>query len=258
MLLSFQIVDELKEDVGDSVSHQMFLQVRSKLVSLIQLALDKKLKNSNGDTLSLPTDPENYLSYCELVEVAANSDTKNWFTFVLQNLNKDENFHTAEGEVPLINIRKLVKKRLSKNHETSVQMEIKALEDIELVMLRIATTNKTKNKEKDRFRLLTAKPTFLAYFPREDYFYANSANPNEEHCEALVASLKCTAYEGIPLNGKHLESLRQLRCHRDEPEEINHDIWADDNEEMPMLNEFSVSAKNSIKVSLLNLFAQNF
>lgn len=116
-----------------------------------------------------------------------------------------------------------------------------------MVMFRITTTNKTKKKENDQARLLKAKPTFLVYFPGEPYFYANSNAPKEDHCEALMMALKCTAFEGIPLHGRHLESLRQLRSHRDEPEIIEHDLWQDDNENMPILNHFSVSAVNSIR-----------
>ena len=78
---------------------------------MISLALEKRLRNSNGELVSLPTDPENYLSFCELVEVSANPHAKCWFTFVLQDLSEEEKFHMAEGDVPLIKMRKLIKNR---------------------------------------------------------------------------------------------------------------------------------------------------
>ena len=213
---------------------------------MISLALEKRLWNSNGELVSLPTDPENYLSFCELVEVSANPHIKCWFTFVLKDLSEEENFHSPDGDVPLIKMRKLIKNNLSKEYVTSVQMEIRALENIEMVMFRIATTKKTKKKENDEARLLKAKPTFLAYFPGEPYFYADSAKPNAERCDALMEVLKCSAYDDIPLNGRHLESLRQLRQNRDEPEEIENDLWEDNDEHMPKLNHFSVKAVKSI------------
>ena len=213
---------------------------------MISLALEKRLWNANGELVSLPTDPENYLSFCELVEVSANPHTKCWFTFVLQDLSEEENFHSPDGDVPLIKMRKLIKNNLSKEYVTSVQMEIRALENIEMVMFRIATTKITKKKENDEARLLKAKPTFLAYFPGEPYFYADSAKPNAERCNALMEVLKCSAYDDIPLNGRHLESLRQLRQNRDEPEEIENDPWEDNDEHMPKLNHFSVKAVKSI------------
>ena len=38
--------------------------------------------------------------------------------------------------------------------------------------------------------------------------------PNQFYLQALVEVLKCSAYEEIPLIGRHVESLRQLRLNR--------------------------------------------
>ena len=46
------------------------------------------------------------------------------------------------------------------------------------------------------------------------------------------------------MNGRHLESLRQLRHNRDEPEMIDHDLWEDENENMPKM-----PLRNPIKTS---------
>ena len=46
------------------------------------------------------------------------------------------------------------------------------------------------------------------------------------------------------MNGRHLESLRQLRHNRDEPELIEHDLWEDENENMPKM-----PLRNPIKTS---------
>ena len=54
---------------------------------------------------------------------------------------------------------------------------------IPTVFLRIATIPKIKNIKKAERNLLTIKPTFLVYFPGEQYFYADSSVPNENHCQ---------------------------------------------------------------------------
>ena len=64
--------------------------------------------------------------------------------------NTLNSLHSENGQLPLFKIRKSLKKALSEEFATSVQMEAKALDDIEMVFLRIATTNRTKNKEKDQ------------------------------------------------------------------------------------------------------------
>ncbi len=65
--------------------------------------------------------------------------------------------------------------------------------------------------------------------------------------------LKCTAYESIPLSGKDLVSLRQLRHNRDEPENIDHELWRDSEKALPSLNLFTVSAVGDLQVCLKNV-----
>ena len=67
--------------------------------------------------------------------------------------------------------------------------------------------------------------------------------------QAFAQVLKCPAYEGIPLSGRHLESLRQLRVNRDQPENIDHELWRDNDNQLPVLNFFTVSAVNDSKVT---------
>ena len=89
-----------------------------------------------------------------------------------------------QGKLPLWKIRKSLKKKLSAEKLVSVQMDIKTNETgTQMVFLRIATTPTLKNIEKAEKNLLIAKPTFLVYFPGEQYFYADSSVPNENHCQ---------------------------------------------------------------------------
>lgn len=68
-----------------------------------------------------------------------------------------------------------------------------------------------------------------------------------------MEALGCTAYDSIPLTGRHLESLRQLRANRDNPEKIgDEELWLDENAPLPILNQFTVSAVNPLRVLLLH------
>ena len=90
------------------------------------------------------------------------------------------------GTLPLFKIRKSLKKALNEDFLASVQMEATALPDIEMVFLRIATTKRSKNGEKDKLRLLKTAPTYLVYFAGENYFYSACSNPDETHCEVII------------------------------------------------------------------------
>ena len=217
---------------------------------MIRKALRKNLRNDKGEIIALPTEPIEYLSFFDLTEVSQHSEHKTWHTFVMQDSHNTLNsLHSENGQLPLFKIRKSLKKALSEEFATSVQMEAKALDDIEMVFLRIATTNRTKNEEKDKAKLLKTVPTYLVYFAGENYFYASKPNPDPTHCEALLKTLRCDAYERIPLSGKHLVSLRQLRFNRDQRENIDHDLWVDPDEKLPILNSFKVEASTDVKDS---------
>ena len=60
--------------------------------------------------------------------------------------------------------------------------------------------------------------------------------------------MKCSAYEEIPLIGHDVESLRQLRANRDQPENIDHELWMDIEQPLPSLELFTVSAVNDMRV----------
>ena len=161
--------------------------------------------------------------------------------------NTLNSLHSEDGDLPLFKIRKSIKKILNEDFVTSVQMEAKALDEIEMVFLRIATTTRSKNEEKDKEKLLKTNPTYLVYFAGENYFYATKSNPDETHVQALLKTLRCDAYERIPLNGKHPESLRQLRFNRDQKENIDTDLWQNPEEKLPILESFTVEATTDLK-----------
>lgn len=221
------------------------------ILRLIELALQKKIRDEKGEIVQFPTNPENYLSFCDLQEVVSHPTCKLWHTFVLQDqMDALERLHGSNG-LPVLKIRKSLKKKLARDKQlASVQMEIKMSQTgLQIVFLRIATTNVPKkiSSENAEKKLLSAKATYLVYFPGEHYFYADSSVPNESHCQALVEVLKCSAYEEIPLTGRDVESLRQLRFNRDQPENIDPELWMDTEKDLPTLNLFAVSAVNDMR-----------
>ena len=212
------------------------------------MALGKNLRNDKGQVIPLPTEPIEYLSFFDLTEISQHSEHKTWYTFVMQDSQNTLNsLHSEDGDLPLFKIRKSIKKILNEDFVTSVQMEAKALDEIEMVFLRIATTTRSKNEEKDKEKLLKTNPTYLVYFAGQNYFYATKSNPDETHVQALLKTLRCDAYERIPLNGKHPESLRQLRFNRDQKENIDTDLWQNPEEKLPILESFTVEATTDLK-----------
>lgn len=72
----------------------------------------------------------------------------------------------------------------------------------------------SKNRARDRGKLERARPSFLVHFPGEPYFYAG-AGLREEVGEAVAGVLGCQGWERLPLDGRHVDSLRRMRLGRD-------------------------------------------
>ena len=178
-------MEKLREKLERIPNSKLVPSTVHAILELIQSALKKNLRNDKGELISFPTDPENYLSFMDLTEISQHSENKIWHTFVIQDSNDAlDSLHDPEnGTLPLIKIRKSVKKILAKEFLTSVQMEATALPEIEMVFLRIATTKRSKNEAKDKQKLLKAAPTYLVYFAGENYFYSATPNPEAIHCE---------------------------------------------------------------------------
>ena len=185
----FQIIEAFEDKLSETDDCDKVKIAKEDTLKLIELALQKRIRDNMGEIVQFPTSPENYLSFCDLLEVVSHPERKLWHTFILQD-QKDvlEKLHGPEGSLPLWKIRKSLKKRLNNQDKlASVQMEIKVTEtNFQIVFLRIATTATTKIMQNGEKKLLCAKPTFLVYFPGEQYFYADSSVPNEQHCQVIT------------------------------------------------------------------------
>ena len=49
------------------------------------MALQKRIKDEKYEIVHFPTNPENYLSFCDLTEVVLHPERKMWHTFVMQD-----------------------------------------------------------------------------------------------------------------------------------------------------------------------------
>lgn len=228
---------------------------KTNLLNLIEAALNKKLRNTKHEIVNFPTNPENYVSFCDLTELTLYPDRKLWHTFKLDDESGAlETLH--DEELPVWEIRKKLKKILKQQEDvlSSVQADVQSFDKGEMMFFRMVSTPILKSKESSEAKLITAHPTYLVYFPGEPYFYAASETPNEAHCKALAQVLKCATYEGIPLSGKDLKSLRQLRVNRDLPEDIDHELWTDSEEPLPVLDTFTVSAVADFMVKRIGIF----
>lgn len=170
-----------RDKVNKAIETQKFYVAKNNLTKLIENALEKSLRNDKHEVVNFPTNPENYISFCELTELTLYPQRKLWHTFVLQGeADLLENLHDPEkGELPFWKIRKCIKKNLSSDENSaSVQAEVKTLDDVDIVFLRIVTAE-------DEKKLLSSKPTLIVYFPGEPYFYSDHPTPNERHCQVI-------------------------------------------------------------------------
>ena len=82
------------------------------------------------------------------------------------------------------------------------------------IWVRIALVKASKRKEKDKKKLETARPVFVAHYPGEPYFYS-TGNLSDVLQSALVACLGSEEAIQLDLSGKCLTSLRNLRLGKD-------------------------------------------
>ena len=178
--IHFQTLRDLSMKIKEHDDEEL---AKDLILKTIDSALKRQLRNSNHELVDLPTNPENYISYCDLIEVSTYSSRIKWFTFVLEDKEAAlSKLHGENGALPLWKLRKSLKKKLGKELLASVQTEVKFKHGVEMMFIRIASTKILKNAERTKVKLLTAKPTFLVYFPGEPYFYADKASPDESHC----------------------------------------------------------------------------
>lgn len=235
------ILEEFTSLVNSTPYGRRLPEARHFIVSTI----DGAVNNAKASQV-LPTNVENYVSFCDLTWTLRHSDRHQWHTFQLTDF-PGPLIHELDGSVPLLKLRKLVKKKLADDKQTlaSVQMDIKGLEDVDMVLLRIVSCKKTKDGTRDEKKMLVKKATFIVYFAGEPYFYANSQSPDLEHCEIFANCLECSAYKALPLHGKHVESLRQMRLTKDHGDMES--LWQQEDKPLPMLNMLQLACTYTFK-----------
>lgn len=182
--------------------------------------------------LGLPTKLESYLSFMDLAWVTLKSEDHHhtpsnensnspgpghggpaiqWHVFVLRE-------HRPPVEVSFHKMRRRLKQKLPESRLSSVQVDQDFGEDQEeprRIFFRVTSVKKTRSLKKDEEHLLKKPAIFFAYYPNEPYFYCDKPIFDQYLGEALSECLFSTGFDPLPLSGPHLDSLRQLRLHRD-------------------------------------------
>ena len=81
----FQIIEALQNKVEQSHDSDKVRIASEDTLRLIGLALQKRIKDEKYEIVHFPTNPENYLSFCDLTEVVLHPERKMWHTFVMQD-----------------------------------------------------------------------------------------------------------------------------------------------------------------------------
>ena len=80
-----QIIEALQHKVEQSHDSDKVRIASEDTLRLIGLALQKRIKDEKYEIVHFPTNPENYLSFCDLTEVVLHPERKMWHTFVMQD-----------------------------------------------------------------------------------------------------------------------------------------------------------------------------
>ncbi|TRY67308.1 hypothetical protein TCAL_03318 [Tigriopus californicus] len=175
-------------------------------------------------SLGLPTKLESYLSFMDLAWVTLKSDDElrgsgpssggpriQWHVFVLRD-------HAPPVEFLFHKMRRRLKQKLPESRLSSVQVDQDFGEgqaEPRRIFFRVTSVKKTRSLKKDEEHLLKKPAIFFAYYPSEPYFYCDKPIFDEFLGEALSECLFSSGFDPLPLSGPHLDSLRQLRLHRD-------------------------------------------
>jgi len=227
LLKRLQGVDELKHVATrifqrePTISAKLFEKVdllpksRRKNALLTELVNKIKFYTRNVDTareLGLPRKSTDYLKYIDLLVLIQRSSAKTWRVFHLQNYGSGTDCDDLDLHETGVQMRYKLKSSLAKlGFFSSIQTEV----DGNKVWFSVSYTKKTNNKEKDKQRVLKSSYKYLAYVPSESYFYVGGCTLPTELGDAFADCTGSTKYKSIPLEGRFLDSLRQLRLNRE-------------------------------------------
>lgn len=267
---------ELDEIIENSGSSDLVPFVREYLMRVAKEATSEDFPQH---LKPLPRSLEKYVAYCDILYRVLHLDAYNWQTLVLSDYNAgihntSFDFHEVpsqkdqEDPVFVEDMQKQVKKALKKtgkfgfvsslcevsqNVMTDFEVGPGGEESCEAVVLRVATVpaNDKLDKSQLEIKVMKKAPTYYVYVPGEPYLYASTSEPCPDTCQAVVRFLKCSGYSAVPLVGKDLSSLRQLRISRDknvcrEPEEMSVEGFFGGGA-LPKLERFTVDATSTFR-----------
>jgi len=205
------------------------------LISLFIEKIEFFRENSyKARELKLPSKTIDYVRYIDLLVTIQRSSYKTWQVYHLKNF-KSSIAMESTIEAQANNLRIKINAWFAEHKLLcSCQVEFSNNQ----IWLLISFTKKTLDREKDKTRLGKSKFLYVVHFPGESYFYFAGSKVPHELGDAIAECMDSSGYIYIPLQGKHIESLRLLRLNR-ESSGSKQDVIAKD----PYKSRFSTIAK---------------
>eukprot|EP00088_Acartia_fossae_P071198 TRINITY_DN9727_c0_g1_i1.p1 TRINITY_DN9727_c0_g1~~TRINITY_DN9727_c0_g1_i1.p1 ORF type:complete len:386 (+),score=59.37 TRINITY_DN9727_c0_g1_i1:44-1201(+) len=210
----FQRAPDIADEMFQGIEEYPKTHRKNHLVNKIVSKITFLTNNLNvSRDLGLPRKITDYVKYIDLFVLTQRSKSKTWKVYHLENYKKPENWADLDLLEIAVQFRYKLKSTMrTQGYCTSVQTET---EDNRL-WFSISYVRKTKNKDNDKRKLLKARYQYLVHYPGEPYLYlAGAAKLPDELGKAFVDCVEAKGYKPLPLQGKYLDSLRQLRLNRE-------------------------------------------
>jgi len=182
-----------------------------QLISIFLDKLEELIDQPNqAKSLGLPLKIFDYLKYIDLLVTVNRSSQKTWKVYYLEKFSLNPSSELGL-EAMVVEQRNKIKAWFKpKGLIGSVQAEA----DASKIWFSVSFTKQSKDRAKDRSRLQRSKFFYIVHYPGEPYFYSTGSKLPQELGEAVTQCFDSSAYVTIPLSGKYLDSLRELRLSR--------------------------------------------
>jgi len=201
------VASRLKERSESAPKSRRKAQLISIFLDKLEELLDQPDK---AKSLGLPLKMFDYLKYIDLLVTVNRSSQKTWKVYYLEKFSLNQSSELGL-EAMVVEQRNKIKSWFKpKGLIGSVQAEA----DASKIWFSVSFTKQSKDRAKDRGRLQRSKFFYIVHYPGEPYFYSTGSKLPRELGEAVTHCFDSSAYITVPLSGKYLDSLRELRLSR--------------------------------------------
>jgi len=201
------IADSLIEETEGLAKSRQKTVLISSFVRKIEALVENR---EEARKLGLPLKISDYLKYIDLLVLIKRSKYKLWQVYQLTEYRKDSSDLVLADESVLI--RHKIKSWFS-DQRMLASVQVESHEN--RIWLSISFTKKTKDRSKDKARLVRSKNYYVVYYPGEPYVYSAGGKMPSDLVLAINECLNAKGCLQVPLSGHHLDSLRQLRLNRE-------------------------------------------